>query len=461
MDLIKIFQTQSGNTYVYNVKDNKIISINKEWYQSISDIEKEDLLLHALNNSGIRTAVPEIEFDFNFSLDQLWYAIENEIESLTLEVTQQCSLRCTYCIYSGNYQDERTHQDLYMSRELLIKCIDYYYLHSGGVREGHISFYGGESLLRFSDIQYAISYARRKWKTKPISFQISTNGTTLTDDVLDWLNMQDDTTILITCNGPVHDLYRRFPNGIGSLDTVMRAINKIKNKYPALWKRTNLIANVSTRAELIALRNFYIERIGKPPLDVTGIKSEYGNEVIQNLFQYKDDVQDKDTVVQLYCEDDPYIKNYANINGICMRQLHCEDNVVKKTMFCKPLAHSLFISADGVFRPCEEMSSKIDFGDIYSGYSREKIIAMLHSIQNVFKTRCNKCWARRLCTVCFAGVHIDKNGKYILPQSYCEENLKVVENELRMFCEVGEKNPNLIQKIIDKYSLMNYSKQIE
>lgn len=450
-NLMKIIRTESKNVYIYIVRENTIISVQKEWYDMLPVIGRDDVILSALAEASIRTDVQNIHFDFSYTAETLWDAIENSVESLTLEVTQQCSLRCTYCIYSGNYREERTHSEKYMSREMICRCIDYYYDHSRKSKSGNISFYGGESLLQFHDIQFAVKYAQKKWKDKPISFQISTNGTTLTNTVLDWLDNHKDVSVLMTCNGPIQDDYRLFPDGSGSLSVVMQTINRIRNSYPKVWDRTDLIANVATRRELLKLRNFYMEHIGKAPIDITGIKREYGNETIQNMFLEKDTEEDRKLVTGFFCENDPYIRHFANINGICTRRIGIEKEKERRTMFCMPLAHSLFISAEGKFLPCEEMCSDMDFGDIFNGYSREKIIAVLQAVNSIFETRCQNCWGRRLCSTCFANIHLDNQGRPFLPEAYCEEQKKELETELRLFCEVGERNPELIQEIISKY----------
>ena len=453
MDLIKEIRTKSGNVYLYIVNENKIISVQKEWYDKLPKTGRKSIVLSALHNSGIHTTAPSVQFDFSYTPEILWDAIENNVESLILEVTQQCSLRCNYCIYSGNYREERTHNAKHMSRKMISQCIDYYYQHSLKAKNGNISFYGGESLLQFYDIQFAIDYAIQKWKDKPISFQISTNGTTLTKAVLDWLDNQQTVSLLITCNGPTQDLYRRFPDGTGSLSIVMQTINQIRNNYPSVWERTNFIANVTSRRELLNLRSFYMKEVGKAPIDITGIKREYGNNSIQNMFSQKDTDEDREYITELFCKNDPYIRHFGNINGICIRQVGVEAKIEQRTMFCKPLSHSLFISAEGDFRPCEELCSNINFGNIFNGYSKEKITAMLKSIHEVFKTRCQKCWGRRLCSICFANIHLDMYGQPILPEAYCEEQKKEMEKELLLFCEVGERNPELIQKIISDYQL--------
>lgn len=455
--LIKTIQTYAGNVYVYVPASNQIITLDREWVASISLEEREATILTTLQSEGIDLNSQAEKYVLSFSPDELWDSIEHHVKCLTLEVTQQCSLRCTYCIYSGNYANERTHSGVHMSLEMMQRCIDYYYDHSLGENDGSIGFYGGESLLQFKEIQFAIKYARTKWKKKKIDFQISTNGTTLTPSILHWLNEQADTSVAITCNGERHDEYRRFPDGSGSLDVIMQAVERIRSFYPSLWERTYFIANITSKGELLSLRKFYMERIGKPPAAITGIKLEYGNENIRDIVAHEDTEADEREVLRLYCEGDPYILPYVNIDGICKRQIGKESSIEKKGSFCKPLAHELFIDANGKFKTCESICSDLDFGDIENGYSKEKIIAMVDRVQTALQERCSSCWGRRLCYACFSDINLDIQGHLVFPEAACKEECADIAYTLRAFCEMRERNPKKLSEIIEKYRTVSNS----
>ena len=449
--LVKIIETYAGNTYAYVPASNQMITLNREWIDSIVPEEKYETVLAALASGGIDLHSRAEQYVFNFSQDKLWDSIEHHMKGLTLEVTQQCTLRCAYCIYSGNYANERKHSGLHMSLDMMKKCIDYYYDHSTEENEASISFYGGESLLQFKNIQLAIEYAKNKWKYKQIDFQISTNGTTLTQPILRYLNEQQDVSISITCNGEMHDKYRVFPDGSGSLKAVMHAVECIRNDYPDLWERTHFIANITSKGELLSLRKFYIEKIGKPPAVITGIRTEYGNERIAEIVRHEDVESDAQEVLRLYCEGDPYIVPYVNVDGICNRRVGLENPVETRATFCKPLAHELYVAADGKFRACEQMCSDLEFGHIDTGYSKVKIMTMLERIQHAFSERCRTCWGRRLCYTCFADINLDEQGKLVFPESSCKAECAEIAYALRVFCEMRERNPERLRDIIAKH----------
>lgn len=57
-------------------------------------------------------------------LDLLIYSLENRMNQLVLQVTQKCNLRCSYCVYSGDYKN-RNHSQKEMSWETAKEAVDY------------------------------------------------------------------------------------------------------------------------------------------------------------------------------------------------------------------------------------------------------------------------------------------------------------------------------------------------
>ena len=73
--------------------------------------------------------------------------LDANIESINLQVTQNCNLRCDYCPYTGNYYNNRRHTNKKMNFELVKRGIDFLYNHSMNSNGVNVSFYGGEPLL--------------------------------------------------------------------------------------------------------------------------------------------------------------------------------------------------------------------------------------------------------------------------------------------------------------------------
>ena len=136
--------------YVYDVNTDKIIQVSFETYNFLENNiwdEKAEREIEKLINEGYlkRTRVEEVK---HFATDFLESYLENRMNQLVLQVTQKCNLRCSYCVYSGDYKN-RNHSQKEMSWETAKEAVDYLYGHSMSSEDIYISFYGGEPLLMF------------------------------------------------------------------------------------------------------------------------------------------------------------------------------------------------------------------------------------------------------------------------------------------------------------------------
>ncbi len=142
---------------------------------------------------------------------------------ITLQVTQNCNLHCSYCAYSGNYEN-RSHKALNMDIETAKKGIDYLIEHSPDNEIVDIGFYGGEPLLTFNLIKECVAYAEKKAEGKNMMFNLTTNGTLIKPEMIDFFE-KHNVSITISIDGPreIHDLNRKFAHsGTGSFDIMMK-----------------------------------------------------------------------------------------------------------------------------------------------------------------------------------------------------------------------------------------------
>ena len=164
--------------YVYDRHTNKILKITKEDYEKINSKRADDTFWKKFQNKGylLENRVEEIEHPDTAMLS---HTLNEKMEYLLLQVTQECNLRCHYCVYGGNYET-RVHSDLNMDISLAEKAIDYYLEHSSQAAELMVGFYGGEPLLKMDLIKHCVSYIKAKATDKVVKFTVTTNGTLLT-----------------------------------------------------------------------------------------------------------------------------------------------------------------------------------------------------------------------------------------------------------------------------------------
>ena len=170
----------------------------------------------------------EVELNQDMILDELR---TYPYPQMILGLTENCNLRCKYCIFSGNYEEMRTHTFKRMEKETALKSVqnmDYIneWKEYAPDKQPVISFYGGEPLLRFDLIQEVVAYVKQTgFKTM---FSMTTNGTLLTDHIIEFL-VTHNVMISVSLDGSkeMHDKNRVFANERGTFDVVYGNIRKL------------------------------------------------------------------------------------------------------------------------------------------------------------------------------------------------------------------------------------------
>lgn len=128
-----------------------------------------------------------------------------------------CNLRCKYC-----YQAHRTEM---MTPSTSKATVDWFIdmLGREKIDNGTIFFYGGEPLLNYKNLRYIVEYSQNlvRKTNKKIYYYLVTNGTLLTDKMIEFLD-QFDVSIQISVDGPshIHNITRKTVDGKGSFDKI-------------------------------------------------------------------------------------------------------------------------------------------------------------------------------------------------------------------------------------------------
>ena len=138
-------------------------------------------------------------------------------------VTTACNASCIYCQANNG----RKHSNLFMNREIAQKAVDIalqspaHYL--------SFEFQGGEPLMNFEIIQYIVLYAEEHKGKHEISYNVVTNLTLITDEILEFFQ-QYRFGISTSVDGAeyVHDHNRPFRAGGGTFQKVVEAIHTVR-----------------------------------------------------------------------------------------------------------------------------------------------------------------------------------------------------------------------------------------
>jgi uncharacterized protein len=168
-------------------------------------------------------------------------------KALCLNIAHDCNIRCGYCFAStGDYHGGRK----LMSLEVAKGAIDFLLETSGNRKRLEVDFFGGEPLMNFDVIKEAVKYGRERQKefNKRIGFTITTNGTLLDKEAVDFFNENmDNVVVSIDGRKSVNDRMRKFTDGRGTFDEILP---KIKDFVAARGDKSYYIRGTFTANNL-------------------------------------------------------------------------------------------------------------------------------------------------------------------------------------------------------------------
>ena len=317
-----------------------------------------------------------------------------EFNTICMMISQDCNLRCRYCYAdSGTYGQDRS----LMSEKTAERCVDFLFEHSGESRLLSIIFFGGEPLLNVNVLKHTVDYARQLASSahKEIGFSITTNGTLLSGNTLDFL-VSNDIGISVSIDGQpaTHDTRRQFQNGQGSYYTIENNLKEYNKKAgigrfsirgTIARRDTDYVQTVEHLMRLgsdnIAMELCFCDNqeIGIQESDLAHVKAQY-RELAKEFIK----AEKKGRRLPF-----PQIEDV--MGAISQRRI--------RTTPCGAGNFYLSISAVGGIYPCHRLVGNEQYrvGDVSSGISRPEIIRQFAQTQVTEIPKCASCWARYLC----------------------------------------------------------------
>jgi len=469
------FKTED-DFYIYDVNTNEILKVDEVVYSIIDDIHRFSLnkIIRKWENRfkeiEIGRALEEVHrsrrddnlFSRKRPVEIKPYggrAIKAQIEEavyqhLILNVTENCNLRCKYCVYGGKYPNRRIHSPKRMTRQIAEKALDLFLVKSNAIAEAHIGFYGGEPLSNFDLIRYCVAYVEDRQSSKYL-YSMTTNGTLLNEQMMDYL-IGKEFKLRISLDGPkeVHDQYRLNRMGQGTWDKVMSNVERLYVKSPKYFeKHVSIISVVATDNYMMKAKEFFEKH---QLLSKVGVSASYPNYTPNWLFD----------------EELPVVEDWSNCGRPeLLRQ--CEANLIEKnglTRFlerffelefyqiynrnvcagfpagihmngcCFPGQRRLFVSCDGTLFVCERLDDGYPLGSVDEGLRVENIKKLIEDYQELSFT-CLNCWAVRFCPKCFASFFSSGKFDKTLRDDDCQAYKNDLEQTFILYYKVLEQNP--------------------
>ena len=401
-------------------------------------------------------------------------------EMVILCVTERCNLRCDYCCYSGRHPNHRTHKNRSMTWETAIKAVDQI-LHSRQILTNRcaVTFYGGEPLLEFELIRQVVRYTKAEAEKigKKTAFSLTTNGTLLDDEKVDFL-VENNFLVMISLDGPqeAHDRYRVFAGSReGSFEVAIRNVERFAERYPdyptrgfsmtiappILWEETNtFLKRYIDRFPMTGVSMVQSERDDTEAILLRGCP---GTDTCEdNVFSdgYRHFSESdmgrldylKDNYIRLVCrvgfkEAKRQMPLIAMIIEPLLIKIH-KRNVTDRhgngvlLVTCLPGYSRRFCDVDGNYHICERVneSQKYIVGNVDKGIDSVRATELIYARSGM--RECANCLALKNCNLCFAGFDNE-----VTPVSLCQSSRNSMASILKDYTTLMNCNTSIFEDV--------------
>lgn len=457
--MYKVFQNPFGH-YMYDARVNRIVAISEALAGCIRgeknaawDEKKKEAVTQEYQKLRQEGFFDESSFEMkNPDKEMMLYLYKRNLSSMTLQVTQSCNFRCSYCPFTENIGSQRKHENVQMSLEMAYRAVDYLHEHSIDSNHINIGFYGGEPLIAFDVIQKVVHKANRLFEGKRLGYSITTNGSLLTDEILTFFE-ENNVYLIISLDGPkeINDKFRKTVSGKSAFDSALAAIQKIDEKYPELKSRfaINMVMNPQEQfssygklfEEVPLLRKFSVTA-NFVDLSHTGERAVSSDDFITktryNIFlEYL--AGEKKIIDPSYRN---VIASVANTNKATLDSV-LETAPFYQEMFpsgpCMPGYLKCFVDVKGDFFPCEkvsEVNELMKIGSLREGHNVEKCKKLM-DIPYLTENNCKNCWVYRFCNSCYIFTDKEESKNKELRLKHCSMVKNNAEDILN--CYIAEK----------------------
>ena len=443
--------------YVFDVNRNEVIEVDEDVYHALDGILRSsgnNIILPQIVTDKIENlksarylssrTVDEVEHE---STNILEYLLDRKVSKMTLQLTQNCNLRCTYCTYTElNNEKQRCHSEKRMTYETAIQALKFLMDHSIDNETINIGLYGGEPTLEFNLIKNIVEHIKKEYIGKKVSYSLTTNATILSDEMIEYF-VNNNFYLTISIDGPkkINDIHRRFKaTGKGTFDTIVETLIRIKKKYPEYFKTMSISMVIDPQNDYDDINSLFKDC---PIFQSIMVHST----IVDDIYSLEKNIPSKSFVeTRSYNIFLAFLKIFNIIDNLSARPI-AEENITKildskskrKSRIelpkkaapggpCIPGQLRLFVDIDGNYYPCErvsETSEVMRIGNLKTGFDLGKCRDILN-IGALTAEKCKNCWVFASCNLC--AKHAD-NGNELsgdLKCSHCNESIANAEYEL-------------------------------
>jgi uncharacterized protein len=408
------------------------------------------------------------------------------LQTLVLNVTNQCNLACAYCYEYGEdripgstahgkdapeaanlsvkssggkmiaLQSERaappptaTRGSKFMSRETARESVELALRESGASPVFNLTFFGGETLLNFPVLRETITYARERAAAvgKRVEFSLTTNATLLRPDIIEFL-ADENIGVTISIDGPreLQDKFRVFHNGTGSYDIVVPKIRALLQRHRSrpIGARVTLTAQVN---DVQRIFRHLTEDIGFHEVGFAPVTSSLGREWAMSETGLDAMLAQFEALADEWLQHALAGRHHAFSNITeTLEEIH---QGASKAYPCGAGFGLMGVSTDGDVSLCHRFagSDEHKLGSVRDGIDREAQAEFLGRHHVDHKVDCASCWARPLCAGgCYHEAYT-RHGDTAAPNlHFCDWIRGWTSICLRVYGELATRNPAFLTR---------------
>lgn len=393
---------------------------------------------------------------------------------LILIVTNECNMRCKYCIYSEMYPNTITYSSKKMDFQVAKRAIEYYMeLHKKKVLQGYrkaplITFYGGEPLLEYKLIKKIVQYIKNNYENE-VEYYITTNGLLMNEEVSEFF-LKNKFRVTLSLDGDKlnHDRNRVTKDLKGTHKIIMKNLTKYFEMHNAMNKEMQPMLSFNCCFDDYSSANAIIDSFNNNSL----LRDKEFYVFFSQINPYGD------TKYYDYCDEcakQGIIKSNKNTWRMEMQQIHDEFlekiklgkkvSMPEKSLFasyyffrnrgisqmpntcnsCIP-GSKIAVNAEGDFFICERMVERFPIGNINSGLDWSFIKPLFEQFFEIVESNCSDCKVSKMCQLCFMHLSFGKEDKLEFNKRFCETTKNQLKELISNMYSILEINPDAFKE---------------
>lgn len=376
---------------------------------------------------------------------------DRNLHHLILTLTDQCNLRCAYCLHGGQLGWVRPHGSRVMSEEVALRAVGYFLERCMRDQPPAISFYGGEPLLQPELIRRVAQVVRRHPRGGEAHLVVDTNGYGLDPEMIE-LVVEYGLSLQISLDGPreVHDRHRLTAGGRPTFFRIMANLHRLLLRDPACHERLAFVCTLAPPVEAEAVERFFnhfplfhqhgIEAEPRLRVNLASLRgldwpaTEQERRALRDWVAGKREKYYRTVAAGQRQVLGPFIKALVEPGLLRLHHRSAAEMGASYTpgANCRPGVRKLHVTAEGRFQPCERVGAHMAIGDVETGIDREAVARLNREFFAGVSRRCAGCWALRLCRVCYASWAEQGAADGSFPETACARVRSAVMEDLKL-----------------------------